>query len=160
MAPFHNNIIFVHHLDVNSRREFFTSLSKHLLAHLGCDNAQSSEDDVLGLSGALLQRERLGSTAIGRGIALPHLVSLRAKTTTCCIATTKRPIHFDASDDRPVDLFGVLLLPESASHSAPTHLEQLRKILTQRGLRSRLRSVGSDTGLKALFSLSADQTAA
>ena len=142
--------MFAHQLDVSCKKQLFSTLSKHMLTHLD-PGSDGLDDAILALSTEFLKREHLGSTAIGRGIALPHIVSQKTATPICCIATSKRPINFEASDARGVDLFGVLLLPERDTHTAPAYLEHLRQILTQRGLRSRLRTVSTSEEFEALF---------
>ncbi|PWB83381.1 MAG: PTS IIA-like nitrogen-regulatory protein PtsN [Methylocystaceae bacterium] len=71
---------------------------------------------------ALLQRERLGSTGIGNGIAIPHGKLARIKTIFGIFARLERPIEFDALDGAPVDLIFLLITPES---SGADHLKAL-----------------------------------
>lgn len=73
----------------------------------------------------LLQRERLGSTAMGRGIAIPHLRVAGLKDITCLFARLDQPIAFDSMDGEPVDLIFVLLTPE---HAGADHLKALARI--------------------------------
>ncbi len=74
---------------------------------------------------ALVQRERLGSTGFGHGIAIPH-VKFRALTSIVCVfARLTNPIPFDAPDDEPVDLIFLLLGPE---HASGDHLKALARI--------------------------------
>ena len=74
---------------------------------------------------ALLQRERLGSTGFGRGIAIPH-VKFRSLTSIICIfARIETPIDFEAPDGEPVDLVFLLLAPE---HASGDHLKALARI--------------------------------
>ncbi len=73
----------------------------------------------------LLQRERLGSTGLGRGIAIPH-VKLRAiDDIVCLFARVPEPIDFEAIDGEPVDLIFLLLAPE---HASGDHLKALSRI--------------------------------
>lgn len=74
---------------------------------------------------AVLQRERLGSTGVGNGIAIPH-----GKLTTCpsifgVFARLEKPIEFEALDGAPVDLMFLLVAPESAGAD---HLKALARI--------------------------------
>ncbi|HWA50883.1 MAG TPA: PTS IIA-like nitrogen regulatory protein PtsN [Dongiaceae bacterium] len=73
----------------------------------------------------LLQRERLGSTGVGRGIAIPHgrLASLRK--ITVIFARLQEPIDFDSPDGEPVDLIFLLIAPE---HAGADHLKALARI--------------------------------
>ncbi len=74
---------------------------------------------------ALLQRERLSSTSLGRGIAIPHVKLPTVKAITCLFARLERPIPFDSHDGEPVDLLFFLLAPEQAGGD---HLKALARI--------------------------------
>lgn len=71
---------------------------------------------------ALLQRERLGSTGIGNGVAIPHGKLARIKSIFGIFARLERPIDFDALDGAPVDLVFLLIAPEA---SGADHLKAL-----------------------------------
>lgn len=73
----------------------------------------------------LLQRERLGSTGMGRGIAIPHLRIAGLNEITCLFARLDTPIAFESMDGEPVDLIFVLLTPE---HAGADHLKALARI--------------------------------
>jgi PTS system nitrogen regulatory IIA component len=73
----------------------------------------------------LLQRERLGSTAVGRGIAIPHGRLPALKSILSVFARLEQPIDFDAIDGEPVDLIFLLLAPE---HAGADHLKALARI--------------------------------
>ncbi|MGA8172432.1 MAG: PTS IIA-like nitrogen regulatory protein PtsN [Methylocystis sp.] len=71
---------------------------------------------------ALLQRERLGSTGIGDGVAIPHGKLTKLKNIFGVFARLERPIDFEALDGAPVDLIFLLVTPES---SGADHLKAL-----------------------------------
>jgi PTS system nitrogen regulatory IIA component len=73
----------------------------------------------------LLQRERLGSTGVGRGIAIPHGRLPGLDRIFCMFARLTAPIDFDALDEEPVDLIFLLLAPEDAGAD---HLKALARI--------------------------------
>ncbi|HAN68173.1 MAG TPA: PTS IIA-like nitrogen-regulatory protein PtsN [Halieaceae bacterium] len=73
----------------------------------------------------LIARERLGSTGLGAGIAIPHCRIANCNQPIGCLVTLEEPIDFDAPDDLPVDILFVLLVPEEAHQ---THLEILARI--------------------------------
>lgn len=73
----------------------------------------------------LLQRERLGSTGLGRGIAIPHVKSRELQDIVCLFGRLEKPIDFDAHDGQPVDLIFLLLAPE---HASGDHLKALARI--------------------------------
>ena len=74
---------------------------------------------------AMLQRERLGSTGFGRGIAIPHAKFKSLKAMVCLFARLEKPIDFESHDGEPVDLIFLLLAPE---HAAGDHLKALHRI--------------------------------
>ncbi len=71
---------------------------------------------------ALLQRERLGSTGVGRGIAIPHCRIAEANELVVIFARLETAIAFDAADSEPVDLVFLLVAPE---HAGADHLKAL-----------------------------------
>ena len=76
----------------------------------------------------LLQRERLGSTGVGHGIAIPHGKLTRLDKLIGFFARLDKPVDFDALDDQPVDLVFLLLAPEGAGAD---HLKALARIARQ-----------------------------
>lgn len=74
---------------------------------------------------ALIQRERLSSTSLGRGIAIPHIKISGLNTITCVFARLTTPLSFDSHDGEPVDLLFFLLAPE---HAGGDHLKALARI--------------------------------
>jgi PTS system nitrogen regulatory IIA component len=73
----------------------------------------------------LLQRERLGSTGLGRGIAIPHGRMPGLESIVSVFARLEEPIEFEALDEQPVDLIFLLLAPE---HAGADHLKALARI--------------------------------
>lgn len=97
----------------------------------------------------LLQRERLGSTGFGRGIAIPH-VKLRAiKKIVCVFARLAEPVDFDAHDGDPVDLVFVLLAPEHASGDHLKALARISRVVRDPAMLEHLRRAGGVSELKA-----------
>ena len=76
----------------------------------------------------LLQRERLGSTGVGHGIAIPHGKLTRLDRLVGLFAKLEKPVDFDSLDDEPVDLVFLLLAPEGAGAD---HLKALARIARQ-----------------------------
>ena len=74
---------------------------------------------------ALLSREKLGSTGIGNGIAIPHCRLEQVNRATIVLMSLETPIDFDAIDRRPVDLIFALLVPP---HQCDEHLATLAQI--------------------------------
>ncbi len=87
---------------------------------------------------SLFSRERLGSTALGQGVAVPHG---RVKGLTEALAAFYRlaqPIPFDAPDGQPVRLLMILLVPETATQQHLDILAELAQLLSNKPLRERL----------------------
>ena len=74
---------------------------------------------------ALLGREKVGSTGIGNGIALPHGRLPELTKVTAVVVTTTPAVNFDAIDDKPVDIFFAILVPENQTEG---HLQTLATI--------------------------------
>ena len=85
-------------------------------------NAEIQKEDALN---ALLSREKMGSTGIGNGIALPHGRLANLSNVTAVVVTTTPAIAFDAIDDKPVDIFFAILVPENQTEG---HLQTLATI--------------------------------
>ena len=81
--------------------------------------------DARDILDTLLQRERLGSTGVGRGIAIPHGRVPALQRIVSVFARLEEPIDFEALDDEPVDLIFLLLAPE---HAGADHLKALARI--------------------------------
>ena len=73
----------------------------------------------------LLQRERLGSTGLGRGIAIPHVKSRELNDIVCLFGRLEKPIDFESNDGQTVDLLFQLLATE---HASGDHLKALARI--------------------------------
>ncbi len=100
---------------------------------------------------ALLQRERLGSTGIGNGIAIPHGKLVRADGLFGVFARLDRPIDFDALDNAPVDLIFLLIAPESAGADHLKALARVARILRNPATAAKLRGTRDANALYALL---------
>jgi len=87
----------------------------------------------------LLQRERLGSTGLGRGIAIPHGKMPGLDRLYGVFARLESPINFDANDDQPVDLIFLLLAPEGAGADHLKALARVSRLFRDPGIISQLR---------------------
>lgn len=92
---------------------------------------------------SLTAREKLGSTGLGQGVAIPHGRIKQLKQATCVFVRTQNPIPFDAPDHEPVQLLFVLLVPEHATDLHLQLLSELAQALSDRPLRERLLAVTS-----------------
>ena len=88
----------------------------------------------------LLQRERLGSTGVGGGIAIPHGKLAKLDRIVGMFARLARPIDFEALDDQPVDLVFLLLAPEGAGADHLKALARIARLLRDQEVAKKLRA--------------------
>jgi PTS system nitrogen regulatory IIA component len=104
-------------VDVTSKR--------HLIGEIATTAARAFALDQPSVVAALTERERLGSTGVGHGVALPHARLPGIERLAGLFWRLADPVDFDAIDDEPVDLVFVLLVPDDAD---TVHLKTLAKI--------------------------------
>jgi len=106
----------------------------------------------------LLARERLGSTGLGHGVALPHCRIADCEQIIGLLLQLEAPIDFDAVDGEPVDLVFVLLVPEDAVNEHLQALQAIAERFQHPQYRSRLRQAQGDEQLyqAAIGTLNAD----
>ncbi|MGH6989186.1 MAG: PTS IIA-like nitrogen regulatory protein PtsN [Stellaceae bacterium] len=135
-------------LRVTSKRQALQEMARRLTLM-----AKRDEREILE---ALSERERLGSTGIGMGTAVPHGKLPRLDRLYGLFARLDRPIDFDAIDDRPVDLIFLLLAPENAGADHLKALARVSRLLRDRATCDKLR--GTDRA-EALYALLTDRAA-
>ena len=110
---------------------------------------------------SLIERERLGCTSLDAGVAFPHC---RVEGIDRCIAAMiklSEPIDFDATDGEPVDLIFGLMVPKEVTDSHHADIAMITALLSDAGLRSRLRAATSSSELyRALVAPSNTSTSA
>lgn len=89
----------------------------------------------------LFARERLGSTGLGHGVAVPHGRIKGLKSPLAAVLRVKTPMPFDAPDDEPVALMIFLLVPEAATQRHLEILSEIAELLSDRELREQLLTV-------------------
>lgn len=99
---------------------------------------------------ALLQRERLGSTGVGAGIAIPHGKMAKARKIFGVFARLEKPVEFEALDGAPVDLVFLLIAPESAGADHLKALSRIARVMRDPVITARLRATRDPT---AIFSM-------
>ncbi len=108
----------------------------------------------------VLQRERLGSTGVGKGIAIPHGKLSGLKEIVGLFARLDKPIAFEAADDQPVDLIFLLLTPEDAGADHLKALARIARLLHEPSATTRLRGCRDTTGLFSLLTQPVESNAA
>jgi PTS system nitrogen regulatory IIA component len=99
----------------------------------------------------LLERERLGTTGVGHGIAIPHGKLAKLDRLYGVFARMEQPIDFDSIDDEPVDLLFLLLAPETAGADHLKALARVSRLLRDRTVCTKLRGCESRDAIYALF---------
>jgi PTS system nitrogen regulatory IIA component len=100
---------------------------------------------------ALLQRERLGSTGVGEGIAIPHGKLPGLDKIFGLVARLDKPVDFEALDGQPVDVLFLLLAPEGAGADHLKALARVARVLREPGLIERLRGTRDAAALYAIM---------
>jgi PTS system nitrogen regulatory IIA component len=129
---------------------------KQLLQELAKRVAPLVERHERAIFDTLLERERLGSTGIGNGTAVPHGRVAGLQRIFGYFARLERPIDFEAIDDQPVDLVFLLLTPDSAGADHLKALARISRLMRERIMCDKLR--GTDRA-DALYALLTDRTA-
>ncbi len=99
----------------------------------------------------LLERERLGTTGVGRGVAIPHGRLPALKSVHGVFARLERPVDFDAIDEQPVDLIFLLLAPEQAGADHLKALARVSRLLRDESLCAKLRGCETADAIYALL---------
>ena len=103
------------------------------------------------VSDNLFARERLGSTGLGHGVAIPHGRIKGLKNPLAAVLRVQQPIAFDAPDDEPVSLLIFLLVPEAATQRHLDILSEIAEMLSDRTLRERLKAEPNAAALHKLI---------
>ena len=107
-----------------------------------------SHIDQASILSSLMCREKLGSTGIGDGIAIPHGRLNELEKVIAVMVTCKPAIEFDAIDNKPVDIFFALFVPEN---QAQGHLQTLATIAGKLSDKQTVKSLRAATGNQQLF---------
>lgn len=114
-----------------SKRQVLKELAAHAAAAVDLDAKRLLE--------ALMERERLGTTGIGHGIAIPHARMPELDRLIGLFARLDQPVDFEALDDQPSDLIFLLLAPDSADADSLKALARISRLLRDPTLQRRLR---------------------
>lgn len=134
-------------LKVNGKKQAIQELAARAAALTGLSEREIFE--------TLLQREKLGSTAVGNGIAIPHGKLAKLDHLFGLFARLDRPIEFDALDGQPVDLIFLLLAPESAGADHLKALARIARLLRAPDTAGKLRESRDAEALYAVLTMPA-----
>src|ERR671921_1097449 len=130
-------------LRVSSKKQALQELAAHAARLTGLPETAIFE--------ALLQRERLGSTGIGEGIAIPHGKLPGLTRIFGLMARLEKPIEFEALDGQRVDILFLLLAPEGAGADHLKALSRVARVLREPGLIERVRATRDAAALYAIM---------
>lgn len=130
-------------LKVSSKKQALQELAKRAETLTGIHERQVFD--------VLLERERLGTTGVGQGIAIPHGKLKELDQLYGLFARLEQPIDFDSIDDEPVDLMFLLLAPESAGADHLKALARVSRLLRDKGMCAKLRGATNPDALYALL---------
>lgn len=122
-------------IKANSKKQILQEMSEKAAAVTGLPERAIFD--------TLLQRERLGSTGVGNGVAIPHGKLPGIKNITGVFGRLEKPVDFEALDDQPVDLVFLLLAPEGAGADHLKALSRIARLLRDPDTVTKIR--GSDS---------------
>ncbi len=133
---------------------------KQALQDLARRAAEITEQQERTIFDVLMERERLGTTGVGNGIAIPHGKLPTLDRLYGLFARLERPVDFDSIDEQPVDLIFLLLAPETAGADHLKALARVSRLLRDKGACDKLRGTEEAEALYALLTESAAPDAA
>jgi len=139
-------------LKVSSKKQAIQCISEKAAEITGLNEREIFE--------TLLQRERLGSTGVGSGIAIPHGKLPNLDKIYGFMARLERPISFDAMDDQPVDIIFLLLAPEGAGADHLKALAKISRVLRDGDMVNKIRATPDSEALYSVLLTPPNQEAA
>lgn len=133
---------------------------KQALQELAARAAELTGQNEKAILEILLQREKLGSTGVGNGIAIPHGKLAKLGRLFGLFARLERPIDFEALDGQPVDLVFLLLAPEAAGADHLKALARVARLLRDPEITRRLRESRDSDAIFAVLSMPPTSSAA
>ncbi len=130
-------------IEAKERKDVFKMLAKIASSAFGLEENQVFE--------AILERENLGGTGLGEGVAVPHARLKGLQNSVGVFALLKDGVDFEGPDGRPADLVFLLLSPEEAAANHLKALAKITRLMRQPGLRASLRNARSKEALFALL---------
>ncbi|MBA67657.1 MAG: PTS IIA-like nitrogen-regulatory protein PtsN [Rhizobiales bacterium] len=139
-------------LKANSKKQLLQEMSAKAASLTGLPEREIFD--------VILQRERLGSTGVGNGIAIPHGKMPHLEQIVGVFARLEQPVDFEALDDEPVDLVVLLLAPEGAGADHLKALSRIARVMRDGDLVEKMRATDDAASLYAFLSNSQASNAA
>jgi PTS system nitrogen regulatory IIA component len=133
---------------------------KQVIQELAARAAELTGQNERAILEILLQREKLGSTAVGNGVAIPHGKLSKLGRLFGLFARLERPVDFEALDGQPVDLVLLLLAPEAAGADHLKALARVARALRDPEIARRLRESRDADALYAVLAMPPESSAA
>ena len=128
-------------LNVTSKKQLLQEMATQLLKSMELTETDITCRDIVL---AAMERERLGSTGVGSGVALPHARIEGIKDVYAIFARLETPIEYDSIDERPVDLVTLLLAPKNSGGAHLRALAKVSRTLRKPDMRQRLRAAPNE----------------
>lgn len=151
-----SDLITVESVEANLR----VTSKKQALQELAKRAAQVTGEHERAIFDVLMERERLGTTGVGNGIAIPHGKLASLDKLFGVFARLETPVDFQSIDERPVDLVFLLLAPETAGADHLKALARVSRLLRDANVCEKLRGTDDDEALYALLTESSASQAA
>ena len=135
-------------LKVTSKKQLVQEMAS-LILNCGC--IDEAKVDVRDIVNAALERERLGSTGVGSGVALPHARIDGIEKVKVAFARIETAIDFESIDERPVDIAVLILAPHDAGSEHLRALAQISRRLRNEDVRARIRQAPDAESLYVIF---------
>lgn len=132
------------HAPANSKKRLLEQICQLAITRV----TDIEEDELLD---SLLDREKMGSTGIGNGIAIPHGRIPNNNSAIAVLITTEQPIEFDAIDSREVDVFISLFVPEDSCQEHLDTLQNIAKLFSNKDILKQVRKCTSKQDLYELI---------
>lgn len=133
---------------------------KQVIQELAARAAELTGQNERAILEILLQREKLGSTAVGNGVAIPHGKLPKLGRLFGLFARLERPVDFEALDSQPVDLVFLLLAPEAAGADHLKALARVARLLRDPEIARKLRESRDADALYAVLAMPPASSAA
>ncbi|MBL4855041.1 MAG: PTS sugar transporter subunit IIA [Robiginitomaculum sp.] len=131
-----------------SKKQLFQEMAELAIqcGAIGADTIKSRD-----IVSAVSERERLGSTGVGYGVAIPHARLEGLSKVRAIFARLETPLDYESIDERPVDLVVLLLAPANASGDHLKALAQVSRLLRREDIRDKLRTAPNIEALHVLL---------
>lgn len=127
------------------------SSKKQLLQELGSIATSKIEREPFEIASVLMERERLGSTGVGHGVAIPHGRFGELDKIFGVFARLEKPVNFDSIDDQPVDLIFLLMAPEEAGADHLKALAKVSRVFRDQDICEKLRGADNSDAIFAIL---------